>query len=390
VIRWLRVVIAPSWVFVFLLLGWTPYAVLGTAWGVFLGEPPSREVRDLGVTALCACAVCHGVYRAVRFHPTSRAGYAAWLAQTPWTPAKPLPDGPVLLAWQDAVVLALLLGPAWLVFGREAWPLVPAFALAYLFTLTSLVHKTGERAAAYLAWFGVGGLVLLAHLPAAVLAVAAATYAVAAVGFRRSLERFPWLPGDDEKARLRASVAHGLRWPFDRLAPLAPSSLLRPWEGPACGLLIAWSLFAVGFQLDRLPPNLRGEKASGLIEFSPALVLCLAAALRVGIYMYAHLPPISLLGRLATGRLIIPRYDVIFVAPLLAMVASPAGLVVFLEVGLPGYAGSAVGAGLAVGILLTAGPDCVRWQLTAPCRLVPLFKPPARQPAPVAVAISRL
>jgi hypothetical protein len=388
--RWLRVVIAPSLLFVLLLLGWLPYAVVGTAWWAFLGEPPNREVRDLAVTVLGMCALAYGVYRAVRFHPAARAGYAAWLAQTPWTPAKPLPDGPVLLAWQDIPVLALLIGPAWLALGPEAWPLVPAFALAYLFTLAVLVHKAGERAAAYLTWFGIGGMVLLAHLPAAVLAVAAGTYAVAAVGFRRSLERFPWLPGDDEKARLQAFVAQGLQWPFDRLAPLAPPPLLRSWEGPVCGLLAAWGLFAVGFELDRLPPNIRGEKMSGLVEYSPALVLCLAAALRVGIYMYTHLPPISLLGRLATGRLIIPRYDVIFVAPLLAMVASPAGLFAFQEVWLPGYAGSAIGAGLAVGILLTAGPDRVRWQLTAPCRLVPLLKPPARQPAPVAVAMSRL
>jgi hypothetical protein len=389
-IRWLRVVIAPSWLLVILLLGWLPYAVVGTAWRVFLDEPPGREVRDLGVTILGMCALGYGIYRAVRFHPASRAGYAAWLAQTPWTPAKPLPDGPVLLAWQDIPVLALLLGPAWLVFGPEAWPLVPAFALAYLFTLASLVHLTGERAAAYLAWFGLGGMVMLAHLPAAALALAVGTYAAAAVGFRRSLGRFPWLPGDDEKARLRAFVARGLQWPFDRLAPLAPPPLLRPWEGPVCGLLTAWGLFAVGFQLDRLPPNVRGDKMTDLVVFGPTLVLCLAAALRVGIYVYTHLPPISLLGRLATGRLIIPRYDVIFVAPLLAMVASPAGLVAFPEVGLPGYAGSAVGAGLAVGLLLSAGPDRVKWQLTAPARLVPLVKPPARQPAPVAVAMSRL
>src|SRR5262249_12737878 len=144
--------------------------------------------------ALGLFAAGYGIYRAIRFHPAARPDYAAWLARTPWTPARPLPDGPVLLVAPDAFVLAVFLGPVWLVFGREAWPVVPAFALAYLLVLASLLYKTGGRAAAYLSWFGVGGAVLLGHLPAAVLGLAVATYAVAAVGFRRSLDRFPWLP----------------------------------------------------------------------------------------------------------------------------------------------------------------------------------------------------
>jgi len=53
------------------------------------------------------------------------------------------------------------------------------------------------------------------------------------------------------------------------------------------------------------------------------------AIFRTGIYGGIHRPPISLLGRIFTGRLIIPRYDKIFIAPiciLLAGVALPLGL----------------------------------------------------------------
>lgn len=388
--RWLRVVVPPSWVLLILFVGWVPFGGLSAAWWSLLGQPPDREVRLMAVLSLGFCMGVYGVYRAVRAHPAFplRADYAAWLARTPWTPAKPLPDGPVLLVAQDAFVLAVVAGPAWAVSGREAWPILPAFLLAYLSALGWLVHRTGEKAAAYLAWFGVGGMLLLGHVPAVVLALAAVSYAAAAVGFRRSLWRFPWLPDVAAKARQRVSEAQTLGWPFDRLVPLpAPPLLLPTWDGIARGLLTGWVLFAVGFQLDRGEPNTHGEPPSMIVQLVFFIVL-IAAISRLGAYVKDCLPPISLPGRLATGRLVIPRYDVIFVAPVLAVAAAAVGPVCAAALGQPAYLGSAIGSGVAFAVLLTMGPERARWQLTAPARLVPAGKPPTRQPAPVAASIA--
>lgn len=381
-IRWLRRVVPPSAVLLGLAVAWAPYLVLSAVWAYFLAEPLDREVRQIALYLPGFCLVCYGVYRAVRFHPHFRPNYAAWLARTPWTPDKPLPDGPVLLAWQDVFVLGVFLGPVWLVFGREAWPVVPSFAFAYLLGLAILLYRTAERAAAYLVLFGLGGALLLGHLPPAALGVLAAAYAAAAVGFRRSLHGFPWPPDADELARMWVSAAKTLGWPFDRLMPLADPSPLRPWEGPTRGLLVAWALFAVGFQLSRAAPDIRGDRPVIILDLVP-LFVCLNALIRVVEYVVGHLPPISLLGRLATGRLVIPGYDVVFVAPLAAVVAVFAVPHGFATAGFAPYVGIAVGAGLAVGILATAGPDRARWQLTAPCRLVPLLRQPPK-PRPIA------
>lgn len=378
--RWLRVVLPPWWLLGGLLFAWLPYALMAALWSAVIGGPPDPEVRMVCVATLGICAAAYGFSRAVRFHPAfpGRIGYYAWLTLTPWTPAKPLPDGPVLLVPQDAIVLGVLAGPAGLAFGWQAWPILPAFAFAYLVGLAWLLYRTRERAAAYAVWVGLGGLLLFAHLPPAAAGWAAATYAAAAVGFRRSLRRFPWPWEPDDTLRYGATVARSLGWPFDRLAPLVARGRLKPWEGPVRGLVVAWGLYAVGFQLDRVEPDQHGDRPSIGVNLVPFVVACLALD-RVAAYVMWHLPPISLLGRLATGRLIIPRYDVVFVAPLLAVIASVGVLGAFLYAGLPGYAGAAVGGGLAVGILYTAGPDRVRWQLTAPCRLVPIRRQPRVQ-----------
>jgi hypothetical protein len=389
---WLRVVVPPSWVIAGLAIGWVPYLLLLAVWLSVAGPPVDPEVHKMGVATLGLVAVMYGFYRVTRFHPVSRPGYRDWLARTPWTPAQPLPDGPVLLAWQDVVVLAILGVPAWLVFGRLAWPLFPAFALPYLLVFASCLRTTGPREFAYAVGFGLAGMVLVAHVPLAVVGIAGLTYLVAAAGFRRSLDRFPWPPGEADAARGRVFEAGQSGWPFDRLAPVVAPPLLRPWEAPVIGLLIGFGLFAVGFQLDRIEPGVRGDRPSEmLLPFVPFIVT-LAAFVRLAFYMIGHLPPISLWGRLATGRLIIPRYDAVFVAPVLAVVVGVAGPLAFALPGLRAYAyvGAAVGTGLAFAILLTLGPDRTAWRLTAPARLVPVGKKPAEPRAPLpALALRR-
>jgi hypothetical protein len=382
VTRWLRVVIQPSWLVTGLICAWLPYVSFLAVWFFVVGGPTDREVQDVGVLTLGVVATAYGLYRAVRFHPLCHPAYREWLARTPWAPDRPLPDGPVLLARQDAVVFALLGVPAWLVFGPAAWPLFPAFAIAYLLILAFTFIGTGPRVAVYLVLFGIVAMIGLAHIRLAVVGVALATYVVAAISFRQSLNLFPWEPGAEKVVRQRVTEAKQLGWPFDRLAPIVDPRVLRWWEGPTLALLVGCAVFAAGYQLERFEPRRAGDHPSDLLVLMP-LVIILAAFCRLLAYMIGHLPPISLGGRLMTGRLLIPKYDVVFVAPLLAivvMIVCPAWLP---DLGLSFVAATAIGAGLAVAILAMVGPDRARWQLTAPARLVPVTKRPEKPRPPL-------
>jgi hypothetical protein len=124
----------------------------------------------------------------------------------------------------------------------------------------------------------------------------------------------------------------------------------------------------------------------------PAVVLT-----RFALYQVAQLwPPISLAGRVATGRWLIPGYDRVLVAPLLAVavfvftvlalldvspkVASPPRTAAGLgQVVVPALYRAAsdpvlqasVAVGLVLLITLTVGPSRRRWLLTGTFRIRP-------------------
>jgi hypothetical protein len=87
------------------------------------------------------------------------------------------------------------------------------------------------------------------------------------------------------------------------------------------------------------------------------------------------MPPLSLLGRVARRRPIIPGYDKVFVAPLLALlVAVPLGCVALAAAPILGGYGSETLLSAAVTltwwILVGMGPGLEAWRLTGNCRIV--------------------
>ena len=86
------------------------YAIVLT----FLGLH-SQELNGHYLIAMLAAvpvAFIYGIYRVVKFHPDTNQRYRDWLATTPWTYGKPLPLGPLRLVWEDAVIIACLIGVA--------------------------------------------------------------------------------------------------------------------------------------------------------------------------------------------------------------------------------------------------------------------------------------
>jgi hypothetical protein len=161
-----------------------------------------------------------------------------------------------------------------------------------------------------------------------------------------------------------------LGWPFDRLSLKRNSSPMTITIGAGAGLLIAWWLHGGLHQLFR-------NAAPGALQFAPAAISaglampCLVLmAFRVGIYVTGYAPPISLMGRLATFRWIIPGYDKVFLAPIIGAGLVMGGPFAINEIGLAWEFGIPVLVGLLMTMALSMPPSLDEWRLTGHHRVV--------------------
>ena len=401
-IRWMRFVLPSArWVSIIVVifgLFYLSVEVMYRACFFVYRLPPSADfVQDFAqfrrgsLVALFGLAcISYGVCRVFVFHPFARTEYGRWLQSMPWTSRKPLPLGPVHLVWQDVVVFVALglLG---------MWGLkLPWFAplllllLPYLLCMTLALGSTGEHALCYALAFGFGFLILFSEHPTVVSVLALALYPLAFIGLHRSLKRFPWeVEGDAAKAGIYAADLTSGRdttpalgslsqrvqnqllsdlgtqtarmkrigWPFDKLNPQESLSAMSRMHGVLISLLVGWYLYS----FNGIPGV--GEWDKGTV-WGLRIVTGFLALARVGAYCGGYSPPIGFLGRILTGRWIIPGYDCVFVAPLCAVLTSFIAPIVLRSFGLPLGIAIPVSASLVATMVLTMGPTLPRWRLT--------------------------
>lgn len=368
--RWFRRVAPPAWAIALLLL------LYGMVEGIYLwlqSWAPWEAARVALVRndAVIGAAAAYGAFRAVAFHPLFRASYRQWLSLTPWTYRQPLPLGPVNLVWQDVAAVAgltlLLHDVPWLVWLRPP----AAFLAAYLASvcLTLWITKTWREA--YALAFGLGLAVWL--LPGrweAVAAVLAGLICIAWLGTRRSLMRFPW---DDATARLgdawaskRDRAAPQVGWPFSHLHPQPVHPRRDVRHGIVRSFLLGWWVYALFHSVPVHHPD--GLPTMSLIYGLGCGVLLL---MRIRGYFLAYWPPISLWGRLWTGRWIIPDYDRALAAPLIGAAAAVAVPLALLRMEAPPAPTFAVSLVLVALACLAMSPDLEHWRLTGAYRLAP-------------------
>jgi hypothetical protein len=315
----------------------------------------------------------YAAWRVLAFHPYYHASYRSWLAATPWTSQKPLPLGPIHLDPRDVLVVGVITMLAWLSDNKSGVYCLQLFLFCYAAFIGWSLFFTGAWPWGYAAGFGLGALVWLWPLVPVGLLVAVLTYAVAFLGLRISLARFPW----EEEVRptwvklLARNVnpnqgSQDLGWPFRRLAPgrtgMEPSIPVH--HALLTSVLVGWWVFAAASHIP--DSEEQNDVLAGIVGF----VAVLAPLFRLAIYCDGHLPPISFAGRLATGRWIIPGYDQVFVAPLLALASWPALGQLSSIVGLaPLYARPATVAVVGF-ITLAMGPSLKDWRLTGAHRIV--------------------
>jgi hypothetical protein len=293
-----------------------------------------------------------GYWRASIINPAANTAYRQWLMTTPWSPGTPLPFGPVHLTWQDAVILALAAALVWI------WPLsmlVPlAFLAPYCATLCLVNFRTGQDESLLAVVFATAllplGIVQFVAWPWMLPLLAAIIVAASLWGWRRALRLYPWegLPRFGAMAlnRERPNSVGSRR--FDELWPLVnPAGLdqLKPaitWkETVLLSTALAWAAGIAVFTVQVAEQAVIGPSdpaCESAIEAANCIVLLfawLAAIFRVMTYVVRCAAPISLSGRWATGRLLIPGYDQIFLAPLLTLAVGYVGLPGLTAIGLP-------------------------------------------------------
>jgi hypothetical protein len=316
-------------------------------------------------------ALLYAVFRVWAFHPALRPSYYRWLSGTPWTSQKPLPLGPIHLVLQDVLILGVMAGLCWPRAELEAHRVLQAFLSCYLAMLAITHFSTGQKGWAYAVAFGLGFMGLFALDPLFYV-VAGAVYVAAVLGLRASLAQFPW--SDTRLSQLFKSHARlrrnrSLGWPFDRLGPKLPTFGLTGFTRGdvfVSGLLAGWFYFLALNQLSQYHGH--GELLGPTLL---TLYLLLYAVLaRMVIYCHGYVPPMSLLGRIAHGRLIIPGYDKVFVAPLLAVSVFISACLVPSWTGISQTIALPIGVTTSWWILFGMGPGLDAWRLTGNHRVI--------------------
>lgn len=323
------------------------------------------------VLLLVATTAYYGLFRAVYFHPLYRPDYRRWLEGTPWTLGKPLPVGPLHLTIQDVVVVGLqtlLMVP---VYPRWAVAVPWVFAAVYLVATWAFLWPTGQWRFAYAIAFGGGLLLHLAGDPWKAMTVMGCLLLVAHFGVRRALMRFPW-----DVDRLRENLARYdvypsqqraerlLGWPHERLGPKRTFTSITYTHALLVSALVPWWLSAIDAVL---PPNAQ----SNVVLVIAVAIICGAPVCRFLVYRRACAPPITLWGRLLTGRWFIPGYDKLYLAPLACFATGVALLGLLQSAGLDRPLTAFITAGWVLFAVLSVGPSLRRWELTAPARLGP-------------------
>lgn len=371
--------------------------------------PPEHFVR--GVVTLCVrglpiisaligmpLMVAWAGLRVFTFHPLANRKYLTWLRTSPWQPGKPLPLGPLGVSTQDCLAIVVVSLALYFFSGVAIYVVPMLFLAAYGLAAYVLLASGGNRGYAYAVAFGLGVPLALLVWPWAAFAALVALYGVAHRGLERSLDRFPWEP--DKSTLVLGGGRRGpeIKWDSAAKTSLPPTpqspelahlmvdlgwplrTLRYRWQWPEFSRMDAVLLAVLpGFYIGMLTimwrtffPEDSGSEP-GTTVFLVVLFCPYAVLVRLTYYVPGCAPPISILGRLLTGRIFIPRYDVVFAAPIAALVAGFGLMAWMLNHGF-GDGLTCAGAVTAVLLILfNVGPSVCKWRLTGGYRSAPRF-----------------
>jgi hypothetical protein len=309
----------------------------------------------------------YALVRVGRYHPAGQGSYMRWVSSTPWRASRPLPLGPPYLVWEDAV-------PALVVWTLCSQPIIPFTFFAMIYGLKAMAlsmrGRDGGWFSALFMCLAAGEFLAWPSVPF-VLTIGLAILVGADRVIRRSLFDIPWTSPVAAEARAMRARLEMSNWPLAPLTPKPPISLLRGW---VTSVVLAWIAYCLATRAIWDDPSNR-DAAATLVT----LILVVAPLFRWATYCAKFQPPISSWGRLWTGRLIIPGYDYVLIAPLAATMIGGGLPAACWILGYQSPLALAIAVLSVMSILLNAGPTLSHWQLTGHHRIISKQQRPRRQ-----------
>lgn len=336
---------------------------------------PIVELRVRPGNAIINLAACfYGIHRAVTLHPFFREDYRKWLELTPWTVYKPLPMGPIALIWEDGIVLGALILLRLTQPSHDSILTLTLFLLVHSAALTVSFWLTGAGTVGYLAAFGSGLAVRLLPAPWPCFAVTASVYLLVHEGLWQSLARFPWdlkwslSDLNNMRALNEKTVGPSCGWPHDRFlrdVKAAERASVNRLDAISFSMLVGWWMYCV---LSLIPSPIERTKIGTCALF---IIVVITPITRLVTYIGLYHDPISLWGRIRTGRWIIPGYDIVLVGPALSFLTGVLGLVLCWAMQVPlGICPPFVVTAVILLAMVTP-PRLKDWLLTGKHRIVP-------------------
>ena len=361
---------------IIILLGSTPFGEIPANFKLAPFALAGFRIRNI---IIVLAAAFYAILRVFVRHPFVNPPYRDWLVATPYRPGAPLPFGSVELNWRDLVVITILVSPIFL-HGFELPAFVPitVFALTYSLLTSTLLPFTKPWPAAYVILALAAPGIFLWHYPVAAAVCTVCSAIVATAAMRMSLMEFPWREntsarevwkkdlrgmGSNAGAQIKTQSRD---FHIYSCHPIGADSSIAPLHAVLLPLMAGWWMFCSNSMLDARIPNV----GVGLAIF-PAVTTFACALVRLLIYLPRYRPPLTIWGRLRTGRLIIPGYDKVLFAPLLAVILH-FGIGIYLSIqGMRPYQAHTIGMVAALFALSALGPTLNAWQLTSSAQIRP-------------------
>jgi hypothetical protein len=301
----------------------------------------------------------YGLYRVMKFHPVLQAKYRQWLELSPWTNRLPLPLGPVMFVWQDAVLIAAVTALGSMRYATA--PLAPFTAFATTYAVAACVPLLQlKRVAECVAIVVLLPLMIpYTHATNVRFDIAGACFLIAQFGMWRTLAKFRW-PRETTKPS-----SGWLGFPMNMLGPIDSMNRVPVGAGLGMALIIGWWVAVIGLAV----PELSESRSAATVHDICWIWAVLCALVRMLIYCATYLPPTSLWGAIRTGRLIIPRYHYILISP--ALVAASGWVVpgALAALAVPAPILLAISLTVTLALALELGPTFDHWRLTGAYRM---------------------
>lgn len=308
----------------------------------------------------------YGFLRVFRFHPVFNKVYLMHLTLSPWQIGKPLPRGPVQLFWADGVIVGFFMLLSYF-FSIEYLLVLPfIFLFGYNVGLYMSFCATGNIKYV-IAYSVLAPLIVYPHLNGIVSGfVLLLITGIGHHGIRCYLKAFPWdttwWTGNQVDMLKRQAIRRRvIQWPFfDLRTPSLFSG------GAAVSMTIAalafWYIHTIGWFIYTVDDSRIDGLFYGLVIF--AIIF-----LRQFSYIVKYHPPISFFGRICTGRLIIPGYDIVYIGPGVVLLTGIFLPSLLRMIGVPTYVAYEVSISMCIFLGLAIPPSFETWVYTGHNRI---------------------